>query len=248
MTLASRVGLEAMGRRSSARTNRGAKARTGDTCETIHEFYVERKSVVMTKEQQQQLERLATAIRASPHNLMSPRAMDELERRHLPECLALADLLPTGCDSLVDVGAGGGLPGLVIAVARPDLNVTLVESTEKKARFLAATAREMGCDVRVVNERIEVVAGPGGRLRDAFDLATARAVAPLPTLVEWVVPALRPGGRLFAVKGERWRAEVAAAGATLEELGARVVSTPNEGGGDEQDTLDPPLRVVMIAA
>lgn len=79
---------------------------------------------------------LARAIRASPHNLVSPRAKAELETRHIPECLALAEFLPPGPASLVDIGSGAGLPGVLVALRRPDLTVTLIEATSKKARFL----------------------------------------------------------------------------------------------------------------
>ncbi|MGH3443337.1 MAG: 16S rRNA (guanine(527)-N(7))-methyltransferase RsmG [Nitriliruptorales bacterium] len=169
------------------------------------------------------LRRHLAAVRASPHNLVSSRALGELEDRHLGESVALAELLPPGPARLVDVGSGGGFPGFVIAVLRPDLDVTLVEATGKKARFLADTAVDLGVEVDVVHARIEEAAR--GPLADRFDLATARAVAPLARLVPWVLPSLKPGGRLFAVKGARWVEEldaardvIAAAGATVEVL------------------------------
>ncbi|MBW3561671.1 MAG: 16S rRNA (guanine(527)-N(7))-methyltransferase RsmG [Actinobacteria bacterium] len=183
---------------------------------------------------------LVEAIRASPHNLVSPRAAAELESRHVPECLALARMLPDGAGRLVDVGSGGGLPGIVIAIARPDLRVTLVESTRKKADFLRATTRALELDVEVVNERAETLSGD-------FDLATARAVAPLGRLIPWVVPLLRPGGRLFAVKGERWREELEEAREHLERGTAHLVATPDEDRARD-GAVDPPLRVVIIAA
>lgn len=172
------------------------------------------------------LDRYLEAVRTSPHNLVSQRAMDELEERHLQESVALADLLPSGSGRLVDVGSGGGFPGFVIAVVRPDLRVTLVEATGKKARFLADTARELGVEVEVVNARIEDI--NRGALAGAFDLATARAVAPLERLVPWVMPCLRSGGRLYAVKGARWEEELDAARDTIHRAGGtdvRILAT-----------------------
>lgn len=190
-----------------------------------------------------QLATLAEALRESPHNLMSDRALEALESRHFPEALALTRLLPDGPADLLDVGSGGGIPGLVIAAARPDLGVTLVEATGKKARFLAATVRTLDLDVDVVRGRVE-----GEEvLRQRFDLATARAVAPLATLATWVLPCLRPGGRLYAVKGSRWREDLDSAREAIADAGGRVVATPPDPRACT-DSVDPPLRVVIIAA
>lgn len=186
------------------------------------------------------LDRYACLVESSPHNLMSPRGLAELRERHIPESLALAGTLPPGPARVVDVGSGGGLPGLVVALVRPDLQVTLVESTKKKARFLAAAADELGVRVEVIPERAEWLAErePAG-----FDLATARAVAPLDRLVPLVLPLLRPGGSLYAVKGRAWAEELDNARAVLTASGAEVVSTPDEDG-----TATAGPRVVIIAA
>jgi 16S rRNA (guanine527-N7)-methyltransferase len=181
---------------------------------------------------------LCVAIRSSRHNLMGPRALAELETRHVPEALALAEMLPAGPGDVADVGTGGGIPGLVLAIARPDLSFTLIEATGKKAEFLRTTAERLGLDVSVLNARVE--ASPA--LHDRFDIATARAVAPLHRLIGWVLPVLRPGGLLLAVKGERWREELAAAGRSLAAARGEVVSVPD----DDASTEDGPL-VVTIA-
>lgn len=182
------------------------------------------------------------AVRASPHNLLSPRALDELSTRHVPECLALAHRLPDGPAEVLDVGSGGGFPGLVVAIVRPDLHVTLLEATSKKAQFLVETAEGLGLDVEVLNGRAEDLVAP---LRGRYDLVTARAVAPLPRLLAWTLPFLRPGGTLYAVKGERWAEELEEAGPELERLGGRVLAVPEEHGGAD-DPRDP--RVVIIGA
>ncbi|HEX2027181.1 MAG TPA: 16S rRNA (guanine(527)-N(7))-methyltransferase RsmG [Nitriliruptorales bacterium] len=182
---------------------------------------------------------LARLIRASPHNLLSPRGLRELESRHLPESLALARRLPEGPATMVDIGSGGGLPGLVIALSRPDLAVTLVEATGKKARFLRDSARALGVTVDVVAGRVE---DSSHGLQGRFDLATARAVAPLHQLVPWVMPVLRPGGLLYAVKGNRWAEELAQARRAIARSGAQVVATPLDDGHDVVDA-----SVVIIA-
>lgn len=188
------------------------------------------------------LERYATAIERSPHNLVSRRAVAELRTRHIPESLALARRLPPGPARLLDVGSGGGLPGLVVALARPDLAVTLLDATRKKARFLEETATDLGVVVDVVNERAEDALT---RLGGTFDLVTARAVASLERLVGWTVPFLRSGGRCYAIKGERWREELAEAQGALDRYGARVVSTPDDREDVGGDAGADPLVVII---
>jgi len=186
------------------------------------------------------LARYVDLILASPHNLVSRGARSELLTRHVPESLILASRLPAGPAQVVDIGSGAGLPGLVVALARPDLAVTLIEASAKKARFLEATAADLEVEVEVVAGRAEDVGR--GALAGRFDHATARAVAPLDRLVPWALPLLRPGGLLHAVKGDRWAQDLASAARTIERLGARVVHTPD---GSEAGQG---VRVVIIAA
>lgn len=187
--------------------------------------------------------RLATfarLLRASPHNLLSPRGLEELETRHLPEALSFAAVLPEG-PRLLDVGSGGGLPGIVVAVRRPDLEVHLLEATGKKADFLRDAATELGLSVEVHHGRAEELARPP--LAASFDLVTARAVAPLVRLVPWTAPYLRPGGQLHAVKGEQWREELEDARPILSKWGLAVRSTPDERSAAEDS---PHPRVVVL--
>lgn len=187
------------------------------------------------------LEHVAAAIEASPHNLMSPGALQELRSRHLPECLALADLLPTGPADLVDVGSGAGLPGIVIALRCPDLRVHLVEARRKKALFLERLALELGRpDIQVHHGRAEEL---GVDHAARYDLATARAVAPLAALIPLLLPILRPGGRLYAVKGRAWREELADARRAEVAIPWNLVSTPDPDDGSAAHLP----RVVIIA-
>jgi 16S rRNA (guanine527-N7)-methyltransferase len=185
-------------------------------------------------------------VRRSEHNLVSRRAREELTTRHIPECVHLATLLPQGEQRLLDLGSGGGFPGLVLALVRPDLEVHLLDATAKKTAFLAAAARELDVPVHVHTGRAEELASRPD-LANSFDVVTARAVAPLRRLVGWAVPFLRPGGLLYAVKGERWEEELEEARPTIAKLGVSVVATPNDVAGTEvrPDPVHP--RVVMLA-
>ncbi|HVA60838.1 MAG TPA: 16S rRNA (guanine(527)-N(7))-methyltransferase RsmG [Mycobacteriales bacterium] len=146
--------------------------------------------------------------------LIGPGELDRLWERHLLNCAAVAPLLPARGE-LVDVGSGAGLPGMVLAVLRPDLQVTLLEPNLRRCRFLVACRDDLGLHrVEVVRARAEDVHG-----RLFGDAVISRAVAPLAQLLPKVVPLTRPGGVLLAIKGERARSELAAAGGILKQLG-----------------------------
>jgi len=123
---------------------------------------------------------------------------------------------------LVDVGSGGGLPGLPLKIARPDLEVTLIEADEAKAAFLVRACAELGLSgVEVVASRAEAL-GRDARYRERFDVAVARAVAPMRVLAELCLPLVRVGGRLLAQKTER--EEVASSLRAIELLGGSLVA------------------------
>ena len=122
---------------------------------------------------------------------------------------------------VVDVGSGGGLPGLPLKLARPELYVTLIESDQKKAAFLVQASARLGVEVEVVARRAED-AGHDPRFREAFDVAVARALAAMPALVELCLPLVRIGGRLLAQKTNP--EEVAAAGRAIDVMGGRLES------------------------
>ncbi len=124
----------------------------------------------------------------------------------------------------IDIGSGAGFPGVPIKIARPDLRITLLEATGKKARFLEELIADLGLPgVSIVNERAETLAHDPEH-REAYALAMARAVAPLRVLLELSLPFLRVGGHLAAVKGSGAEREVREAAHSLEILGGEVVA------------------------
>jgi 16S rRNA (guanine527-N7)-methyltransferase len=147
--------------------------------------------------------------------LIGPREAPRLWERHLLNCAVLAELVPPAA-SVADVGSGAGLPGVVLAIARTDLRVTLVEPLLRRTRFLDEVVEALGLQeqVEVVRARAEELAGTR-----TFDVVTARAVAPLDRLARWCLPLVDPGGELVAMKGASARAEVEAAMPALTALG-----------------------------
>jgi 16S rRNA (guanine527-N7)-methyltransferase len=174
----------------------------------------------LVAEQRQQLEQyIDLLLRATADfNLTAIRDREEAWNRHILESLRLLPLLGEG-QRLIDVGTGGGLPGMVLAIARPDLAVTLLEATTKKAHFLERTAKTLGLsNVNVTTERAEDAAANGAPLRQTFDIVTARAVAPLRVLLELTIPFLKPSGLFVAVKGEKANDELTEAQKAMTTL------------------------------
>ena len=174
--------------------------------------------------------------------LIGPREVPRIWERHLLNCAVVADLIPPGA-SVVDVGSGAGLPGIVLAVARPDLAVTLVEPLARRTAFLTEAVATLELDrTAVVRARAEECVG---RLPGA-DVVTARAVAPLDRLVGWCLPLVAAGGRLLALKGASAEAELASLvsehSALLARLGAGTATVRSCGDG----LLEEPTTVVEI--
>lgn len=145
--------------------------------------------------------------------LIGPREADRLWSRHLLNCAALARLMPPGA-SVCDVGSGAGLPGLVLALARDDLQVTLVEPLLRRCVFLEEAVAELAlANVEVVRARADALHG-----KRSFARVTSRAVAPLPRLLEWSMPLVAPAGELVAMKGASAETEVAEAATVLHKL------------------------------
>ncbi len=137
-------------------------------------------------------------------NLIAPATVGQIETRHVADALQLARLSQKSAGPWVDLGAGGGLPGLVIAIARPELVVRLIESDQRKAAFLRTAIRELRLEnASVVCQRIES-ADP----QNAANIS-ARALAPLPQLMAYVSRHLKPDGQAWLMKGRNWQAEIA---------------------------------------
>ncbi len=145
--------------------------------------------------------------------LIGPRESPRLWDRHVLNSAVLQEVLPEGA-RVCDIGTGAGLPGLVLAIARPDLTVTLVEPLLRRTTFLEEVVSELGLDhVRVVRGRAEALHGT-----DTFDVVTSRAVAPLERLLQWSMPLVAPHGALVAMKGRSIVDEVHAARPVLTRL------------------------------
>ncbi|MFZ2259463.1 MAG: 16S rRNA (guanine(527)-N(7))-methyltransferase RsmG [Luteococcus japonicus] len=143
--------------------------------------------------------------------LMGPREKDRLWDRHILNSAALADLIPEG-STVVDVGSGAGLPGIPLAILRPDLEITLLEPLLRRFTFLGETVDDLGLAKRVTVQR--------GRAEDCdqvFDVVTCRAVANVSKLLGWCTPLFYPNGKLVALKGESVDQEIIDASRRLEK-------------------------------
>src|ERR1700731_467061 len=152
--------------------------------------------------------------------LLGPHEIDRIWERHLLNCGVVAELLEPG-ERVADIGSGAGLPGLALAIAKPGLRVVLIESLLRRTEFLRMAVAGLGLDVEVVRGRAEDVAvrqSVGG-----FDVVASRAVAALDKVTRWSLPLLRPGGRMFAIKGERAPDEVRQYRRVMSALGAADV-------------------------
>lgn len=166
---------------------------------------------------------------------MGPREIPRLWERHILNCAVIHEVMPQGA-TLVDVGSGAGLPGIPLAIARPDLQITLVEPLLKRSTYLQEVVDLLGLDnVTVIRGRAEE--GPVKRAVAGADIVTSRAVAPLGKLAKWSLPLVRKGGEMIAMKGEsvteeleRDAADIAKAGggkAVVEQVhGTTIIRVP----------------------
>ena len=174
--------------------------------------------------------------------LIGPRETERLWERHLLNCAVVAELLPEN-GSLVDIGSGAGLPGIVLAMLRPSLEVILLEPLLRRSAFLEECVAKLGlANATVLRARAEDKAAA----RIKADIATARAVAPLGRLAGWAVPLLRPGGQLLAIKGQSAAEELAAAEPVHSRLGVQSAEVLQAGRGRVVSATTV-IRVVMEA-
>ncbi|RFU86459.1 16S rRNA (guanine(527)-N(7))-methyltransferase RsmG [Streptomyces triticagri] len=170
--------------------------------------------------------------------LIGPREVPRLWERHLLNCAVLSEVVPEGV-TVCDVGSGAGLPGIPLALVRPDLKITLLEPLLRRTNFLNEVVELLGL------EHVTVVRGRAEEMLDKLPpvhVVTARAVAPLDRLATWGVPLLRPYGEMLALKGDTAAEEVKSARAALNKLGAVDVSVVQVGEG----VVDPRSTVVRV--
>ena len=171
--------------------------------------------------------------------LIGPREVPRLWTRHLLNCAAITDLVPRP-SALVDLGSGAGLPGIVLALLLPDVEVTLLERMERRVLFLNECLAALDLpNARVCRGSAEELAG-----KLAADVVTARAVAPLDRLAGLAAGLVRPGGLILAIKGASAADEVAAARPVLRRLGIQEVSVLTAGDGK----VDRAATVVRLIA
>ncbi len=180
---------------------------------------------------------------ATVRGLIGPREVPRLWERHLLNCAVVTDLMPE--DSTVcDIGSGAGLPGIVLAIRRPDLRVTLLEPLLRRTTFLDLAVERMGLtNVTVHRGRAEEMHGER-EWAQGFDVVTSRAVAPMERLARWSLPLVRPGGLFLAMKGSSAPEELHEAARTIRRLGGAEAEVVSVGAA----WVQPPVTVVRIEA
>jgi 16S rRNA (guanine527-N7)-methyltransferase len=155
-------------------------------------------------ENQGKIQTFATLLKTTgiEHGLIGPKEGDRIWERHIANCIPITTIIPNGV-RLADIGSGAGLPGVVIALARPDLKVTLIEPLQRRVDFLNQVIAELELPTKVVRGRAEAV-------KMQFEVVTARAVAPLEKLIQISWHMIPKGGCLLAIKGESATEELAA--------------------------------------
>lgn len=177
------------------------------------------------------------ATEGTIRGLIGPREVPRLWDRHLLNGALVCDLVPPR-STVCDIGSGAGLPGLAMAIRRPDLTVTLVEPLLRRTSFLDEVVGALDlANVEVVRARAESLHGSR-----TFDVVTSRAVAPMERLARLSLPLVRVGGAFLAMKGSSVQAELDAAATAIDSERGTLDGVIELGG----DLMDPPVRVVRI--
>ena len=158
-------------------------------------------------------------------NLTAITEPDEIVSKHFVDCLSVFNFVdfPEGA-KVIDVGTGAGFPGVVLLIARPDLNITLLDSTKKRLGFVEAVVGELGLAAEIVHMRAEE-AGKADDYREQYDIALARAVANMQTLSEYCLPFIKKGGIFAAMKGAKAAQELEAAQGAVRKLGGEIIKS-----------------------
>jgi 16S rRNA (guanine527-N7)-methyltransferase len=192
-------------------------------CEVMNPLWkslTDHAGVNLSDEQAQQMSRYLDLLFEANQKMNLTRITDRsaAEIQHVGDSLTLLPYFPQEEFSLADIGSGGGVPGIPLAIARPEARIMLVESTKKKADFLTRTITVLGLgNVRVVAQRAEDAGNSG--LRQSFDVVTARAVATIDWLAEWTLPLVKVGGKALLMKGPRHAEELPVAAKAIKLLG-----------------------------
>jgi 16S rRNA (guanine527-N7)-methyltransferase len=173
------------------------------------------------------------------YGLIGPKEGDRVWERHLLNCAALSELIEPDA-RVLDLGSGAGLPGIPLALVRPDLEVVLLESLARRVDWLREVLDDLDLPLVVVRGRAEDAAIR--RQWGGADVVTARAVAPLARLAGWALPLLRPGGRLLAMKGESAHDEVIRDRAAVRGFGGSTPRVVQCG----RTYVEPPTTVVIV--
>lgn len=177
------------------------------------------------------------ASRGVDHGLVGPREVPRLWDRHVLNCVVVSEVIGEGA-TVADVGTGAGLPGIVLAVARPDLHVHLIEPLQRRVTWLESAVAELELtNVTIHRGKAQAL---WGEVR--ADVVTSRAVARLADLVEWCLPLLEPGGEIVAIKGASVQAEIAEDMAKMTAAGASTVEVHVLGS----ELLDVPTTIVRV--
>ena len=180
---------------------------------------------------------------ATVRGLIGPREVPRLWERHLLNCAVVSDLMPEG-SSVADIGSGAGLPGLVLAIRRPDLKLTLVEPLLRRTTFLELAVSRMGLDNVTVHRGRAEEMHSAPEWSGGFDVVTSRAVAPMDRLARWSLPLVRSGGLFLAMKGSSAQEELDRAATVVRRLGGVDAHVQTVGA----QWLTPPVTVVSVTA
>ena len=157
------------------------------------------------------------ATDGSTRGFIGPREVPRLWERHILNCAVIEQVIPEGA-TVIDVGSGAGLPGIPLAIARPDLHITLIEPLLKRYNYLNEVTENLGLDnVTVLRGRAEE--GPIKKAVVGADVVTSRAVAPLGKLAKWSLPLVRKGGEMIALKGSSVHEELERDAADIKKAG-----------------------------
>ena len=181
--------------------------------------------VFLTPEQAEKMVKYHEMLVSCNKQMNLTRVPDDIDeaadRNYLDSLNAVKHL--DGVQTLIDVGTGAGLPGIPIAIACPHIKVTLLDALQKRVGFLQSVIDALGLNAEAIHGRAEDAAKKP-EFRDSFDVATARAVAEMNVLSEWLLPFVKSGGRMLALKGPNAEEEIERAENALKQLNAEIVS------------------------